>query len=148
MEGGLSEIRVVPLIPGEVRGICTAGPSEPPTLLPPPPPLYSILWPTIDTILATLGQICNFRLILNNQHFTLHLQYKHSGTFANGKYEELPYPKNQKICDPILVTLLKLRPHYSHSSRENATSSSDTFPLASCKEVPPHPLPLICSCQV
>ena len=48
----------------------------------------------------------------------LHLQYKHSGTFANRKYEELSYPKNQKMCDPILVTLLKMRPHYSQSSRE------------------------------
>ena len=37
------------------------------------------------------------------------------------KYEELSYPKKQKMCDPILVTLLKMRPHYSHSSRENAT---------------------------
>ena len=31
------------------------------------------------------------------------------------------YPQNPKICHPILVTLLKMRPHYSHSSRENAT---------------------------
>ena len=38
-----------------------------------------------------------------------HLQYKHSGTFANRKYEELCYPTNQKICNPILVTLLKMR---------------------------------------
>ena len=38
--------------------------------------------------------------------------------------------KNQKMCFPILVTLLKMRPHYSQSSRENAT------PLASHKEVP------------
>ena len=41
------------------------------------------------------------------------------------------------MCDPILVTLLKMRPHYSQSSRENATPSSGTFPLASYKEVPP-----------
>ena len=46
-------------------------------------------------------------------------------------------PKNPKMCDPILVTLLKMRPHYSQSSRENATPSSGTFPLASYKEVPP-----------
>ena len=39
-------------------------------------------------------------------------QYKHSGTFANRKYEELSYPKNPKMCDPILVTLLKMRPYY------------------------------------
>ena len=32
------------------------------------------------------------------------------GTFANHKCEELSYPKNQKMCDPILVTLLKMRP--------------------------------------
>ena len=46
-------------------------------------------------------------------------------------------PQNPKICDPILVTLLKMRPHYSQSSRENATPSSGTSPSASYKEVPP-----------
>ena len=49
------------------------------------------------------------------------------------------YPKNPKICDPILVTLLKMRPHYSHSSLENATLSSSTSLLASCKEYPANP---------
>ena len=39
------------------------------------------------------------------------------------------------MCDPILVT----RSHYSQSSRESATSSSGTSPLASYKEVPPPP---------
>ena len=54
-----------------------------------------------------------------------------------------PYlPQNLKICDSILVPLLKMRPHYSHSSRENATPSSGRSPLASCKGVPPPPLPL------
>ena len=43
------------------------------------------------------------------------------------------------MCDPILVTLLKMRPHYSQSSRENATTSSGTSPLASYKEVLPTP---------
>ena len=50
--------------------------------------------------------MCNFRypnlvtfylcifLIFNEEHFNSHLQYKHPGTFANRKYEELPYPKN------------------------------------------------------
>ena len=75
---------------------------------------------------------------MNEEHFTFHLQYKHCGTFANRKYEELSYPKNQKMCDPILVTLLKMRPHYSQSSRENATPSSGTSSLASYQEVPPH----------
>ena len=63
---------------------------------------------------------------LNEEHFTFHLQYKHSGTFANRKYEELSYPKNSE----------NVRPHYSQSSRENATPSSGTSPLVSYKEVP------------
>ena len=50
---------------------------------------------------------------------------------------ELSYPKNPKTCDPILLTLFKMQPHYSQSSRENATSSSGTSPLASYKEVTP-----------
>ena len=48
-------------------------------------------------------------------------------------------PKNPKMCDPILVTLLKMRPHDSQSSRENVTPSSGTSPLASYNEVPPSP---------
>ena len=45
------------------------------------------------------------------------------------------------MCDPILVTLLKMQPHYSQSSRENATPSSGTSPVDSYKEVPPPPPP-------
>ena len=41
------------------------------------------------------------------------------------------------MCEPILVTLLKMQPHYSQSSRENATPSSGTSPSASYKEAPP-----------
>ena len=50
------------------------------------------------------------------------------------------YPQNPKICDRILVTLLKMRPHYSQSNRENAIPSSGTSLFASWKGVPP-PLP-------
>ena len=71
---------------------------------------------------------------LNEEHFTFtfHLQYKHSGTFANREYEELSYPKKSG----------NVRPHPGNSienttSRENATPSSGTSPLASHKEVPP-----------
>ena len=39
------------------------------------------------------------------------------------------------MCDPILVNLLKIWPHYSQSSRENATPSSGTSSLASYREV-------------
>ena len=119
-----------------------------------PTPLKSTLWPIIDpTLLLVTGQICNFRdpnlitLFLciylisplnrsQKNELTLFLQYKHSGTFANRKYEDLSYPKNQKMCDPILVSVLKMRPHYSQSSRENSTPSSGTSPLAYYKEVP------------
>ena len=40
------------------------------------------------------------------------------------------------MCDPILVALLKMRPHDSQSRRDNGTPSSGTFPLASYKELP------------
>ena len=39
------------------------------------------------------------------------------------------------MCEPILVSLLKLRSHDSQSDRENLTQSSGTSPLASYKEV-------------
>ena len=75
--------------------------------------------------------------MLNKEHFIFHLQYKHFGTSANRKHEELPCPKNQKMCDPILVTLLKMRTHDSQSSHENATLSSSTSLLASYEEERP-----------
>ena len=48
-----------------------------------------------------------------------------------------PPPKKDPGTAP--ETLLKMRPNYSRSSRENATPSSGTSPLASYKEVPPSP---------
>ena len=80
---------------------------------------------------------------MNEEHLTFHLQYKHHGTFANRKYEELSYPENPRMCDPTLVTLLKMQPHYSQSSRENATPPSGTSPLPSLigKYLPPPPPP-------
>ena len=46
------------------------------------------------------------------------------------------------MCDPILVTLLKMQPHYSQSSLENVNPSSGASPLAFYKEVPsPQPPP-------
>ena len=79
-------------------------------------------------------------LELNEEHSTFHVRYEHSGTFADRKYmNNCLTPKNPKMCYPILVTLLKRRPNYSQSSREEATPSSGTSPLASYKEVPPPP---------
>ena len=58
-----------------------------------------------------LGTFCScIYLILNEEHFTFHIQYKHSGTFANRKYEELSYLKKSE----------NVRPH-SRNSIENAT---------------------------
>ena len=48
---------------------------------------------------------------MNEEHFSMHLQYKHSGTFTNRKYEELSYPKKSE----------NVRPHYSQSSLKNTT---------------------------
>ena len=47
--------------------------------------------------------------------------------------------KSENVRPHSVVTLLKMRSHYSHSSRENATPSSGTTVLASCKGVPPPP---------
>ena len=49
-------------------------------------------------------------------------------------------PEIPQMCEPILVTLLvptEMQPHYSQSSRENATPSCGTSPLAYYKEVHP-----------
>ena len=95
--------------------VCAAGLSEPLTH-------YRLLWPIIDPILVTFGQICIFRdpnlftlylciyPILNEEHNTFQLQYKHSGTLAYRKYGELCNPKNQKVWDPILVTIENVAP--------------------------------------
>ena len=37
---------------------------------------------------------------MKNEHFTFHLQYKHSGMFANSKYEELSFPKKSENVRP------------------------------------------------
>ena len=121
--------------------VCAAGLLE-------PLPHYSL------PLLVNFGQICNFRnsnlsLSIFNEltqfldwmknRFTFRLQYKQIGTFANINMKNCLTPKNPKMCDPILVTLLKMRRHCSQSSRENVTPSSGTSPLASYKEVPPPP---------
>ena len=69
-------------------------------------------------------------LILNEEHLTFHLQYKHSGWLANRKYDsELSYPQNHE----------NVRLHDGNSI-ENATPSRGTSPIASYKAVP-HPPP-------
>ena len=45
------------------------------------------------------------------------------------------------MCDPIVGTLIKMQPHNSQPSRENATPSSGTYPLAysTTRKTPPPP---------
>ena len=74
---------------------------------------------------------------MNEEHFTFHLQYKHSGTIANRKYEEQSYPKKSENVRLHSSNSIENAPHYSQSSLENATPSSGTFPLTSYKAVPP-----------
>ena len=66
--------------------------------------------------------------------------------FLNLTSQNFLTPTIPTICDPIVVsllgTLLKIQPHSSQSSRENATPSSGTSPLAhyiNRKYPPPHP---------
>ena len=123
-----------------------------------PTALWSILlWPIIDPILVTFGQICNFRdpslvnFYICFYELTHFLDWmRNSLLFICGtnilvhlltlNMKNCLTLKNPKLCDPIQVIRLKMRPHYSQSSRENATPSSGTSPWASYKEVP-LPLP-------
>ena len=50
--------------------------------------------------------------------------------------------KNPKMCDPILVTLLKMRLCYSQSSRENTTPSSAHPHKPLIRKCPPPPPPV------
>ena len=130
----------------KVYWVCAAGLSE-------PLPHYSLFCGQlcIDPILATFGQICNFRdpnsvtfYFYELTHFldwmesTLLFIYSSNilVRLLIGNMENCLTPNNPKMCDPILATLLKMRPCYSQSSRENATPSRGTSPVASYKEVP------------
>ena len=68
---------------------------------------------------------------LNEEHFTCHLSTNILVRLltVNTKNE------SQKMRYPILVTVLKMRPRYSQSTRENPTPTSGTSPWASYKQV-------------
>ena len=77
--------------------------------------------------------VANYRLFfrLNEEHFTFIsstnilirlLAVNMKNSLTQELAPDLPQ-KNPKMCDPILVTLLKMRTHQSQSSRENATTS-------------------------
>ena len=99
-------------------------------------PHLSHFWANMSFSRSQLSHLI-FTYVPYKRTLTFHLQHRLFGTFANCKYEELP--QNSEMYHPILLTLLKMRPHDSQSSRENATPSSGTSPVASYKEVPPPP---------
>ena len=138
--------------PGGVLGLIFAGyvplGSRQPYLI----IVYSVA--NIEPILVTFGQICNFcdpNLIsfyfyelthfLHGMKNTLFLTYSTNilVCLLTVNMKNCLTPKNPKMCDLTLVMLLKMQPHYSQSSHQNATPSSGTFPLASYKEVPSPP---------
>ena len=67
-------------------------------------------------------------LIIKKQHESSF--NRESSYFENPVYQNFLIPEIPKMCDSILVTLLKIQPHYSQSSWENATPSSGHIPIS------------------
>ena len=63
--------------------------------------------------------------------YSLNLMWCKFLYFCIPTYPNFLTPKILKMCDPILVTLIKMQPHNSKFSRENETPGSTP---------PPHPL--------
>ena len=106
--------------PGGGGGVIFAGYVPLASQNPDPIIVYSVTnyRPHLSHFWANTFYFCIY-FILNEEQFTFHLQYKHSGTFGNRKCEELSYPQKSE----------NVRPHYCQSTRENATPSSGTSPL-------------------
>ena len=71
------------------------------------------------------------KVILNKMTHFLNLMCVHLSIFKSvlhyvALYLNFLTPKILKMGDPILVTPIKMQPHNSQSSRENATPSSGT----------------------
>ena len=106
----------------------------------------SILWPIIDPILVTFGQICHFSFRDPNLVTFYFYELTHFSDWMNSNLlficstnilallltvntKNRLTPQKTKMSDPILVTPLQMRPHYSQSSRKNATPSrAQQFP--------------------
>ena len=147
------------LFPGGVLGYIFAGHVPLASLSPYPIIVYHGLT-NYRPHLSHFKQISNFRHLnlgtfyfyelthffkLNEEHFLFSYSTNILLLLLTVDMKNCLTPKYPKMCDPILVTLLKMRPHYSQSSRENATPSSGTSPLASYKKVPPSPSSNYCS---
>ena len=53
---------------------------------------------------------------------------------------EFSFAKNPRMCDPILVILLKMQPNKVNPGVKIRPHAAGPFPLASYKEVPSTPL--------
>ena len=59
-------------------------------------------WAALERWFAESRKVtCTSFFRLNEEHFSFHLQYKHSSTFANHKYKELSYSKKSKCATPF-----------------------------------------------
>ena len=86
--------------------------------------LHTILSPIIDKFYSVTFCLCIYFLKAN--FLTSNIPIFRSlltGSFFT--------PNILKMCNPILITVLKMQPHYSQRSHENKTPSSDTSPSAS-----------------
>ena len=77
-------------------------------------PLASLfLWPAIDPILVNFWE--NVIFAIPTKSLSIYLFFS--------------YPKNPKMCHPILVTLRKMQPHSSQSSREKRDPIQRLIPI-------------------
>ena len=74
---------------------------------------------------------------LNELTHLLNLMWCKFSIFISLQYPNFLTPKILKMCDPILVTLIKMQPHNSQFSREGETPFNDTPSFAYYQEVPP-----------
>ena len=92
--------------------------------------LHTILSPIIDKFYSVT--FCLYIYFLKANFLTSNIPIFRSlltGSFLT--------PNILKMCNPILITVLKMQPHYSQRSHENKTPSSDTSPSASSPSFPP-----------
>ena len=100
--------------------------------------LHTILSPIIDKFYSVTFCLCIYFLKANFLTSNIPI-------FRSLLTRSFFTPNILKMCNPILITVLKMQPHYSQRSHENKTPSSDTSPSASSPSFPPRLLKIPCS---
>ena len=100
--------------------------------------LHTILSPIIDKFYSVTFCLCIYFLKANFLSSNIPI-------FRSLLTRIFVTPNILKMCNPILITVLKMQPHYSQRSHENKTPSSDTSPSASSPSFPPRLLKIPCS---